>query len=220
MKARLPIPKRVELIFDVLYLGVVLTMAVYLTAVATGGIQRLWGLMAFVLVVGDSVHLAPRMMAAWTGEPERFQTAMGVGKLITSITMTVFYLLLWELGWQLMAEPWTGYTAVVYLLAAVRIALCLFPQNRWGEERPSWSWGLYRNIPFVLQGGMVALLYAGISGRVPGLGLMWLAVVLSFVCYLPVVLLVHRCPKVGMLMLPKTCMYVWMVGMGFFLVGR
>lgn len=39
------------------------------------------------------------------------------------------------------------------------------------------------------------------------------AVLLSFGFYLPVVLWSNRQPKVGMLMLPKTCCYLWLLVM-------
>ena len=47
----------------------------------------------------------------------------------------------------------------------------------------------------------------------PGLSWMWLAILLSFAFYLPVVLWSNQNPKVGMLMLPKTCAYLWMLAM-------
>ena len=44
---------------------------------------------------------------------------------------------------------------------------------------------------------------------------LWLAVVVSFACYIPVVLFADQVPAVGMLMIPKTCAYVWTVLIGF-----
>ncbi len=38
---------------------------------------------------------------------------------------------------------------------------------------------------------------------------------LSFIFYIPVVLWADAYPAVGMLMIPKTCAYVWMVMMGY-----
>ena len=38
---------------------------------------------------------------------------------------------------------------------------------------------------------------------------MWLTIVLSFGFYLPVVLWADVNPLIGMLMIPKTCAYVW-----------
>ena len=40
---------------------------------------------------------------------------------------------------------------------------------------------------------------------------LWLAVLLSFLFYFPVVLWAQAVPLIGMMMLPKTCMYIWMI---------
>ena len=44
---------------------------------------------------------------------------------------------------------------------------------------------------------------------------MWLTIVLSFAFYLPVVLFADQIPVIGMLMIPKTCAYVWTVWIGY-----
>ena len=44
---------------------------------------------------------------------------------------------------------------------------------------------------------------------------MWLTIVLSFGFYIPVVLWADTIPMIGMLMIPKTCAYVWTVLIGF-----
>lgn len=49
---------------------------------------------------------------------------------------------------------------------------------------------------------------------------MWLTIVLSFAFYIPVVLWADAVPAVGMLMIPKTCAYVWAVLMGYFAMKR
>ena len=41
------------------------------------------------------------------------------------------------------------------------------------------------------------------------------AILISFGCYLPVTLFSKTKPKVGLLMIPKTCAYVWTVLIGF-----
>lgn len=42
---------------------------------------------------------------------------------------------------------------------------------------------------------------------------LWLAVLLSFLFYFPVVLFADVLPIMGMMMLPQTCMYIWMMVM-------
>ena len=44
---------------------------------------------------------------------------------------------------------------------------------------------------------------------------MWLTIVLSFAFYIPVVLWADVIPMIGMLMIPKTCAYVWTVVIGY-----
>ena len=72
---------------------------------------------------------------------------------------------------------------------------------------------VHRNIPFILLGIIAALLFFVHRNIIPGLSLMWLAIILSFIFYLPVVLWSNKKPKIGMLMLPKTCVYLWMLTM-------
>ena len=219
MKNNLPVPKRMEVIFNTLYLLTATVIGLILLFHSGQDVAKLWGIMALILAVGDAFHLIPRIAAAYTGEERRFQTPMGIGKLLTSITMTLFYVTLWQAGLLLFNLDLTSLSLALYLLAFIRIVLCLFPQNRWtsarGEGDP--RWGIYRNMPFVLQGAMVLWLFAAYGGGLPAIRWMWLAILLSFLFYLPVVLWVHKKPKLGMLMLPKTCAYVWIIAMGFWL---
>lgn len=209
------VPKRIELIFDGLYLISAALLGLWLIFTARESTRLLWGVSALVLAAGDAFHLLPRMAAAYTGELSRFSAVMGIGKLVTSLTMTGFYLLLWHLGLRLFALSLPAQTATVYSLAVVRVALCLLPQNGWQQEQPSRVMGIYRNIPFTLQGIFVLWLYAAHAYEVPAVRFMWLAVLLSFAFYLPVVLWADKKPKLGMLMLPKTCAYIWIICMGF-----
>ena len=58
---------------------------------------RTWmGLAVLILGFGDAFHLVPRIMDHFSSDD--FTTALGVGKLITSITMTIFYVLVYCIG--------------------------------------------------------------------------------------------------------------------------
>ena len=48
---------------------------------------------------------------------------------------------------------------------------------------------------------------------------LWLTVVISFACYIPVVLFADTVPAVGALMIPKTCAYLWAVIIGYRAMG-
>ena len=79
--------------------------------------------MAVVLGAGDAFHLVPRAIALCTTGLENYTAALGIGKLVTSVTMTLFYVLLyyvWRARYQVSGK--TGTTAAVWLLALARIA--------------------------------------------------------------------------------------------------
>lgn len=140
---------RIEAPFDIFYLLSAFTIGIYLLRTGNSSVRILAGSMALVLAIGDSFHLLPRICAILTGKEERLTKALGIGKLITSITMTVFYLFLWQIGLLLFLPDASFLLSLpVYILAILRILLCLLPQNRWTDRYPPVRFGIYRNIPF------------------------------------------------------------------------
>ena len=209
----------VETLFDAVYLVSVVTIGIVMMVKGKKSRQFwLFGLMAVVLGLGDSFHLVPRALALCTTGLENFTAALGTGKFITSITMTVFYILLyyvWRVRYQV--EGRKGLTVAVYVLSALRIGLCLMPQNQWLSAQAPLSWGIYRNIPFALLGLLIIVLFyqSAKEKQDKTFRFMWLTIVLSFGFYIPVVLWADVIPMIGMLMIPKTCAYVWTVLIGF-----
>ena len=201
-----------ETLFDVVYLVTVITLGILMIRGSKGRRQYLlYGVMAVTLGCGDAFHLVPRAIALCTTGLEHYTAALGIGKLVTSVTMTLFYVLLyyvWRARYQVSGQ--TGTTAAVWVLALVRIALCLMPQNAWTSANPPLSWGIYRNIPFTILGVLIVVLFyrSAKEKQDRPFRLLWLAVVVSFACYIPVVLFADTVPAVGMLMIPKTCSYV------------
>ena len=209
----------VETLFDTCYLIGVIVLGITMIIKSRGNKQyRLFGIMAVVLGLGDSFHLVPRAIALCTTGLDNFTVALGTGKFITSITMTVFYVILyyiWRIRYHIIGE--TKYTVAIYSLALSRIAICLFPQNEWTSATSSLAWGIYRNIPFTLMGlFIIALFYKSSHQNNDKLFRnMWLTIVISFGFYLPVVLFADIVPIIGMLMIPKTLAYVWTISIGY-----
>ena len=206
--------------FDVVYLVTVITIGILMILKSKGVKQYLlFGIMAVVLGVGDSFHLVPRALALCTTGLESYTVYLGIGKLITSITMTVFYILLyyvWRIRYKVEGKNYLTYT--VYGLSLLRVILCLFPQNEWLSADAPLSWGIYRNIPFALLGLLIIVLFfnSAKQNNDKEFKFMWLTIVLSFGFYIPVVLWADIYPMIGMLMIPKTCAYVWTVFIGYF----
>ena len=209
----------VEHLFDAVYLISVITIGILMIRGSKGRSQyRLFGVMAVVLGAGDSFHLVPRALALCTTGLENYTVPLGLGKWITSITMTIFYVILyyvWRQRYQIKGR--NGITAAVYILAGLRIILCMMPQNDWLSASAPLSWGIWRNIPFALLGLLIIVLFYRSAGERNDRAFrwMWLTIVLSFGFYIPVVLWADAMPMVGMLMIPKTCAYVWSVLIGY-----
>lgn len=209
----------VETLFDAAYLITVITIGIIMIAKSGKNSQyRLFGIMAIVLGSGDAFHLVPRAYALCTTGLENFTAALGTGKFITSITMTVFYVILyyvWRIRYKVKGQ--NCITAAVYILSALCIILCLFPQNEWLSAEAPISWGIYRNIPFALLGLLIIVLFykSAKENNDKSFKWMWLTIVLSFGFYIPVVLWADAIPMIGMLMIPKTCAYVWTVLIGY-----
>lgn len=208
-----------ETIFDVVYLSGVILLGVIMLKESGGRRQyKLYGAMAVVLGLGDSFHLIPRAVALCTTGLEDYTAALGIGKLITSVTMTIFYVMLyyvWRERYEIKGRE--RLTRAVWALAICRMILCLMPQNRWVSPEAPLAWGIYRNIPFAVLGAVIVVLFykSAREKQDRAFRFLWLTVVLSFGFYIPVVLFADAFPLVGMLMIPKTCAYVWTVLIGF-----
>lgn len=209
----------VETFFDICYLiGVITAGVIMFTKGGKNALVRKFGLMAVLLGAGDSFHLIPRMYALWTTGLEANAMALGIGKLITSVTMTVFYLILYYI-WRehYHVKDRQNLTIFMWILTVVRIVLCLVPQNDWFSYRQPILWGIFRNIPFAIMGIIMIVLFAQEAKRANDsvFRFMSWAVILSFGFYIPVILFGSTIPLLGMLMIPKTLAYVWVVLMGW-----
>ncbi len=208
-----------ETLFDIIYLTTVLTLGILMLVKCKGNKQyRLFGIMAVILGLGDAFHLIPRAYALCTTGLDHYTSALGIGKLITSITMTIFYVILyyvWRLRYRVEGKNMITYA--VYFLGILRIVLCLFPQNAWTSPDAPLSWGIYRNIPFTILGILIITLFYRSAREKQDVMFkhLWLTILISFGFYLPVVLFADAVPMIGMLMMPKTCAYVWTVLIGF-----
>lgn len=208
-----------ETLFDCVYLILVITLGIMMIIKKHDHKQYLlFGIMAVTLGLGDSFHLIPRAYALCTTGLENYTVALGMGKFITSITMTVFYILLyyvWRTRYHIQGK--NELTIAVYVLSILRIGLCCFPQNQWLSANSPLSWGIYRNIPFALLGLLIIILFYKSANlhHDDSFRFMWLTIVLSFGFYIPVVLWADAIPMIGMLMIPKTCAYVWTIWIGY-----
>lgn len=207
-----------ETLFDIFYLGFDLIIGAILIKKSDKLLTKMFGYMTILLGAGDAFHLVPRAYSLWTTGLEANAKALGFGKFVTSITMTIFYLILfyiWMERYNKKDNKKLIYT--MWGLSTARIALCFLPGNDWLSYIQPVSYGILRNIPFAIMGIIVIVIFyqqAKLNNdryfkNIP------MAVFLSFAFYIPVVLFADAFPLVGMLMIPKTIAYMWIVYMGY-----
>jgi len=91
----------------------------------------------------------------------------------------------------------------------------LLPQNNWftgGNKEMSF----YRNGVFAITGLIEVVIFMMLGG-VYGITTA-ICILLSFIFYMPVALFGKNNPKLGMLMMPKTIMYIIMISLGLSLL--
>jgi hypothetical protein len=212
-----------EITFNIVYLfvvwGLVIAMARREAAVVPSDrrVARLvrWAFTA--LALGDTGHVGFRVLAFAQGDLETRVTVfgrqfglVGIGALCTAVTVTIFYVLMLEV-WRVRFGKNYGWFELLLLAAAgVRLLLFIPAANQWGNVVPPQPWSLYRNLPLMLQGLGLAYLILRDARRVGDRAFTWigLMILVSYACYIPVILFVQQVPAVGMLMIPKTMAYV------------
>ena len=199
-----------ESIFDILYLITAITLGIIMIRKSDKKLGKMMGYAALILGCGDAFHLVPRVLNYFVDYD--WNLYLGVGKFVTSITMTFFYILMYYIylnNYKVKEDK--KVTMLVWGLAIVRIALCLFPQNNWFTNNSPLLWGVLRNIPFAILGALIVFLYFKVRSKDKALRFVYLFVTFSFLFYIPVVLWAESVPIIGMLMLPKTVCYVFVI---------
>jgi len=190
---------------------------------ALGDVPRLLRLSFALLALGDTGHVGFRFLSLMLpGGLEGNHLLVGAGALATAVTITVFYGLLLEV-WRLYYGQTRGVIYYALLsLSFLRLGIFLFKQNEWDQVVPPYEWSVIRNAPLMVQGfGIMALtLWSSTlrsrdrrsAGKPPTdfFAHLMRYVFFSFFFYVPVVFFVQQYPALGMLMVPKTLMYLAM----------
>lgn len=166
-----------------------------------------------LLAAGDTFHVGFRVLASAgatsasvAGVP---MSLLGLGMMTTAYTVTGFYLVVVDVRRARLGRR-DGWFWFMQTMLVVRLVLMALPGNEWEAAVPPWGMGLVRNLPLALAGVPLAalLIREGAADRAwRNIG--W-AMVVSFACYLPVILFAAKVPALGLLMIPKTIAYVVM----------
>lgn len=209
-----------ETAFYIIYFVFMVVMGLYVMLKNKQKPMYLLGLACILLAVGDAFHLGPRSYGLFTetlDHPSDLLNGwLGYGKLFTSMTMTVFYLLFYfyfRAEFRIRHQKVYDYLIVIFVLS--RFILLGLPFNEWrNNATPSW-YGIIRNIPFVGIGVIVMILCYQNLNQTEFEKSIFYTIILSFVFYLAVVCFGHLSSWIGMMMLPKTICYMW-IGFVFY----
>jgi len=205
-----------EIGFNVLYLIVVWVMVYLMTkrlpevSSENYPIANRFRWAFLLLALGDTGHVGFRVVAYALGGLEANPLWVGMGALATAITVTLFYVLMLDI-WRVRFDKKYGWFE--YLLIAsipARFIVMAFPGNDWGSTIPPEFWGPFRNIFLMILGLGVLYLILRDSLKAKDRLFRWIAycIFFSYLFYTPVIFMVRDFPMVGMLMIPKTIMYV------------
>ena len=171
----------------------------------------------FLLALGDTGHVGFRVWAYALGDIASTIHLFGVplglvgmGALSTAYTVTLFYVLMLVIWKQRTHKAYTWFGWLLFVAAGLRLVLMALPGNHWNNVVPPQPMSLYRNALLTLQGLGVAYLilrdaHAEKDALFTKIGIF---ILLSYAFYIPVILFVQTMPMIGMLMIPKTLMYV------------
>lgn len=202
-----------ESIFDIGYLSLVIGLGVRILLERKEGAKN-FGIMAILLGLGDAFHLIPRLVSHLSlGGFEKNIAALSWGEFVTSITMTIFYIMFYRYYVGIAGDKSKRKSMLIYGLAIVRIGLVLMPQNLWGSQG-DYTFAIIRNIPFLIM-GILIIGWTYKYRHIDGLKNASIFIFLSFLFYIPVVVGARFIPILGALMIPKTIMYVLIVMVGY-----
>ena len=170
-----------------------------------------------LLALGDTGHVGFRVLAYARGDMAAQVSflgtrvgVLGLGVAATAVTVTLFYVLMLA-AWRARFDRQYGpFGHLLLASAVVRLVLVTLPANQWDNLVPPQPWAVIRNVPLLIQGLGVAYLIVR-DARASGDRAFWwigIMILVSFACYMVVVLFVERAPLIGMLMIPKTVTYV------------
>ncbi|MBN1266075.1 MAG: hypothetical protein JXA25_11320 [Anaerolineales bacterium] len=216
--------------FNIFYLVAVWSLVVLMAVRrrrGTGAEQRirtlfLW--MFVLLALGDTGHVGFRVVAYALGDVYTSIniaggsiSLIGLGSLSTSITVTLFYMLMVLLWKERSGKQMSPFAWFLLLCGAARLVILAFPQNQWSALVPPFNWSLIRNLPLTIQGlGVAALILRDAAAAENRLfRKIGICILVSYGFYMPVILFVQKVPLIGMLMIPKTLAYLAAAWIGY-----
>ncbi|HUT83343.1 MAG TPA: hypothetical protein VMX95_01735 [Thermodesulfobacteriota bacterium] len=174
---------------------------------------------------GDIGHVGFRVVAYTMGGLDATVNVFGtqlllapMGSLATAITFTIFYMALVMMWSARYNKPYGWFGYLLLALGVIRLLIMTHPANGWNSLQIAQPWSIYRNLFLMLMQLGVAFLILRDAIAAHDRTFIWIGamILVSFVCYAPVIFLQQRVPQIGTLMIPKTIAYLVIAFLGFF----
>lgn len=211
-----------EIAFDVFYLAFIWLLVVKMFLSKKEDITKTGHLLKYgflLLAIGDTGHVGFRVWAYAIGGLQEtinlFNMDLkltGLGALLTAYLVTVLYMLIAKVWF----DRFNKKNKIVYYflqgLAIFRLVIMAFPNNQWGGAITPYDWSMYRNIPIIIMGLLLAtmMLINSIKENDIVFKKFAIYIYISYLFYMPVIFFVKFIPMLGMLMIPKTIAYLFM----------
>jgi hypothetical protein len=208
-------PSSFETLCDILYLLIMIALSVNLLLKDGFGnpesrTYHLAGFMVVILILGDSFRFIPRITSFFIKDSDNVELVQDKGKIISLIVITLFYVFLWSLGIIIFsAQISVFYTILVYILAVIRIVLCLISQKYSKDS----LWDIYRNLPFVFLVFVVGLLFFFYRYKIFSLVYAWVAIYFSLIFSMVVLFLSTKTERVGFWVIMRNLSLIWLISM-------
>jgi len=174
---------------------------------------------------GDIGHVGFRVVAYAMGGLDATVNVFGtqlllapMGSLATAITFTIFYMALVMMWSARYNKPYGWFGYLLLALGVIRLLVMTHPANGWNSLQIAQPWSIYRNLFLMLMQLGVSFLILRDAIAAHDRTFIWIGamILVSFVCYAPVIFLQQRVPQIGTLMIPKTIAYLVIAFLGFF----
>lgn len=135
-----------------LYLILLLYMGSYISRNKLGNKSHtVFGYLAFILAMADSVYFIPRLYSLLTDGLEENLRILGWGRIGQMLIMTLFFLVLSDLSkTRFSTKRKLPMDKLLYGLMIFRAVIGLFPQNQWFFLEPDVTFAFLRFIPLVI----------------------------------------------------------------------
>jgi len=170
-----------------------------------------------LLAIGDTGHVGFRVWGYAVGSLDSTiqignleLSLVAIGALASAITVTGFYVFMVEAWRRRFNRSYGWFEYFLLACAGLRFILIALPENNWNSVIPVQPWSTLRNIPFAILGLGLAYLILRDARAESDKTFQWIgiSILISYACYIPVILFIQQVPMIGMLMIPKTLAYV------------